>query len=63
MTDTDAAPYQKSGFTTISSELDPRKVADLLDRLYTKFDNLSHQHELFKVRFSMSQHGIADEVQ
>lgn len=37
------------GFTTISSELEPRKVADMLDRLYTKLDDLSHTHDLFKV--------------
>ena len=37
------------GFTTISSELEPRKVAALLDRLYTKFDELSRKHDVFKV--------------
>lgn len=37
------------GFTTISSELDPRKVAGMLDRLYTKFDELSREHDIFKV--------------
>jgi class 3 adenylate cyclase len=37
------------GFTTISSELDPRKVATLLDRLYTKLDALSRKHDVFKV--------------
>ncbi|CAB9525328.1 Receptor-type guanylate cyclase gcy [Seminavis robusta] len=37
------------GFTTISSELEPRKVARMLDRLYTKFDALSQQHDIFKV--------------
>lgn len=36
-------------FTAISSELEPRKVADLLDRLYTAFDALSNAHEVFKV--------------
>ena len=36
-------------FTSISSDLPPRKVADLLDRLYTKFDALSNAHEIFKV--------------
>ena len=38
-----------TGFTNISSALEPRKVADMLDRLYTKFDKLSHQHDIFKV--------------
>jgi class 3 adenylate cyclase len=37
------------GFTTISAELEPRKVATLLDRLYTKFDALSRNHDVFKV--------------
>lgn len=31
------------GFTKISSELDPRKVASLLDRMYSKFDELSQK--------------------
>jgi class 3 adenylate cyclase len=38
------------GFTNISSTLDPRKVANMLDRLYTCFDALSHKHDVFKVR-------------
>jgi class 3 adenylate cyclase len=29
--------------------MDPRKVANMLDRLYQKFDLLSHKHELYKV--------------
>jgi serine/threonine protein kinase len=37
------------GFTTISAELEPRKVASMLDRLYTKFDALSQKHDIFKV--------------
>lgn len=37
------------GFTNISSNLDPRKVARMLDRLYQKFDDLSHKHDVFKV--------------
>ncbi|CAB9527432.1 Ephrin type-B receptor 3 (Fragment) [Seminavis robusta] len=37
------------GFTTISTELEPRKVADMLDRLYTKFDALSAKWDVFKV--------------
>lgn len=36
-------------FTSISSELEPRKVADLLDRLYTAFDALSNAYDIFKV--------------
>jgi serine/threonine protein kinase len=38
------------GFTDISSTLEPRKVANMLDRLYTVFDALSHKHDVFKVR-------------
>ncbi|CAB9514122.1 Receptor-type guanylate cyclase gcy [Seminavis robusta] len=37
------------GFTTISSTLDPRKVANMLDRLYNQLDDLSHKHDLYKV--------------
>lgn len=37
------------GFTNISSELEPRKIADMLDRLYTKLDALSRKHDVFKV--------------
>jgi serine/threonine protein kinase len=38
------------GYTDISSTLDPRKIANMLDRLYNKFDELSHKHDVFKVR-------------
>jgi serine/threonine protein kinase len=37
------------GFTQLSSQLDPRKVASLLDRLYHKFDDLAGKHEIYKV--------------
>ena len=37
------------GFTTLSSTLTPRKVANMLDRLYHKFDALSQKHDLYKV--------------
>eukprot|EP00730_Choanoeca_flexa_P009273 TRINITY_DN12619_c0_g1_i11.p1 TRINITY_DN12619_c0_g1~~TRINITY_DN12619_c0_g1_i11.p1 ORF type:complete len:1792 (+),score=424.64 TRINITY_DN12619_c0_g1_i11:732-5378(+) len=37
------------GFTNISSELDPIKVSDMLDRLYTQFDTLCQLHDIFKV--------------
>eukprot|EP00980_Cylindrotheca_fusiformis_P028589 scaffold22613_cov126-Cylindrotheca_fusiformis.AAC.9 len=37
------------GFTQLSAELPPRKVALLLNRLYTKFDALSQRHDVFKV--------------
>jgi len=37
------------GFTNISTELEPRKIADMLDRLYSKFDELSHKYDIFKL--------------
>lgn len=38
------------GFTTISSELSPMKVSDMLDRLYRKFDDLSRKHDVVRTR-------------
>lgn len=37
------------GFTDISAELPARKVAQMLNRLYTKFDALSRKYDIFKV--------------
>jgi hypothetical protein len=37
------------GFTDISSQLDPMKISDMLDRLYHSFDALSDYHDVFKV--------------
>lgn len=37
------------GFTTISSQIDPDQVSDMLDRLYLKFDALSEKHDVFKI--------------
>ena len=37
------------GFTTISASMTPMKVSDMLDRLYTKFDEISRKHDVFKV--------------
>eukprot|EP00980_Cylindrotheca_fusiformis_P013466 scaffold3437_cov113-Cylindrotheca_fusiformis.AAC.33 len=37
------------GFTQLSADLPARKVALLLNRLYTKFDALSRKHDVFKV--------------
>mmetsp|Transcript_34623 Transcript_34623/g.55852 ORF Transcript_34623/g.55852 Transcript_34623/m.55852 type:complete len:520 (+) Transcript_34623:2-1561(+) len=37
------------GFTDISSTLPPEKVSQMLDRLYTSFDGLSTEHNIFKV--------------
>ena len=37
------------GFTDIGATLPPIKISDMLDRLYNRFDQLSHQHDVFKV--------------
>lgn len=37
------------GFTEISSILPPLKISDLLDRLYHQIDDLTHEHDVFKV--------------
>ena len=37
------------GYTVICSTLDPKKVSDLLDRLYLRFDALLDKHDIFKV--------------
>ena len=37
------------GFTNIASSLSAMKISDMLDRLYTKFDEISHKHDVFKV--------------
>uniref|UniRef100_A0A7S1DAK1 Guanylate cyclase n=1 Tax=Cyclophora tenuis TaxID=216820 RepID=A0A7S1DAK1_CYCTE len=37
------------GYTTISANLTPKKVSEMLDRLYLKFDALSSQHDVFKI--------------
>lgn len=37
------------GYTVMSGTMTPMKVSDMLDRLYFKFDALSHRHEVFKM--------------
>jgi len=37
------------GFTNISTQIGPLKVAQMLDRLYNKFDDISLQHDIFKI--------------
>ena len=37
------------GFTKIAASLPPIKISQMLDRLYAEFDDLSHQHDIFKV--------------
>lgn len=44
------------GFTDISANLQPYKVAELLDRLYTKFDELSNKYDIFKVESKYNRH-------
>lgn len=36
-------------YTSMVSDMAPTKIAELLDRLYTKFDQLSQKHDVFKV--------------
>jgi hypothetical protein len=40
------------GFTTLSAQLTPQKVMNLLDRLYKRFDKITEQLQLFKVETS-----------
>lgn len=37
------------GFTSISGELTPVKVANMLDRLYTQFDRIAGEYAIFKI--------------
>jgi len=37
------------GFTTISSQITPDQVSDMLDRLYLSFDELSRKYDVFKI--------------
>jgi len=40
---------QICGFDELSCSLDPVKVADLIDRLYSKFDKLCDEYDIYKV--------------
>jgi len=37
------------GFTIIAANSTPEEVSDMLDRLYLKFDALTHEHDVFKM--------------
>ena len=37
------------GYTELASTMEPRKVANMLDRLYSKLDSLSSTYDIFKV--------------
>jgi class 3 adenylate cyclase len=37
------------GFTTISTILTDEQVSDMLDRLYLRLDDLTHEHDIFKI--------------
>ncbi len=37
------------GFVTLSSRMDEGRVSDLLNRLYTRFDDLAHYHRVYKL--------------
>ncbi|ESO91873.1 hypothetical protein LOTGIDRAFT_121720, partial [Lottia gigantea] len=41
------------GFTTICSRISPMEVVCLLNAMYTKFDQLSEKHNVYKVRRSI----------
>jgi hypothetical protein len=38
-----------AGFVTLSSQMDEARVSDLLNRLYTRFDDLAHYHGVYKL--------------
>jgi len=37
------------GFTRICSQISPMEVVSMLNAMYTKFDQLSEQHHVYKV--------------
>ncbi len=37
------------GFTKICSQISPMQVVDMLNSMYTKFDNLTEKHRVYKV--------------
>ena len=37
------------GYTTLCSQMSPMKVSSMIDRLYQKFDLLSHKHGVYKL--------------
>lgn len=45
------------GYTDLCSQLPPEEVMDLLNRLYTRFDAITRELELFKVETIGEQRG------
>lgn len=50
------------GYTDLAAQLAPREVMDLLHRLYTRFDQITVRHDLFKVETIGDSYMVAGNV-